>query len=506
MNYAEIYQCQNIPIGWPGNRWDSKICHALETYSRLRPELRSCFLYFSILPEGSAMNKTDLCYLWVGDEIIPPVGNRLHYSTEECLGNLIDCELVQPICSNVRKRKPHSFTLHPSVHRLAVAMATESEFLTPDRELTSTSCSHACLKKINPTKLLAVSPVSPEGPASLFNLNATSFPPQYRIPYVYNLTALQLGGWSSNGDINNDMVRIEDPDFLDRCLMFLKNLRYLGLQGTSGIVSIPGSIRDLCRLRILNLSSCRDLEVLADGVANLSEMMVLDVSNCRKLKKMPAELLTKPKSLRVLKGLLITPEPVLKSLVPTGLFKFDHRVCPLLTKLAINIRPSQYWMANASKSLPEIKRITSLRSLTVSWDEGIVDGGGGKRYRPADAGLLWLPPNLEKLDLRCYPMEEAPAELASRRLKRLKKLYVQGGGSMTTMRALGRKGGVEGVEILRLADMTNLCMNWSELRRVFPDLHRAEIDGCPRIASFAGDASGVWTIEMDQTSIQGGGI
>lgn len=98
---------------------------------------------------------------------------------------------------------------------------------------------------------------------------------------------MQLGGWSSNGDIN-DAVRIEDPDFLDRCLMYRKNLRYLGLQGTSGIVSIPDSIMDLRHLRILNLSSCRDLEVLADGVANLSEMMVLDVSNCRKLKKMPA--------------------------------------------------------------------------------------------------------------------------------------------------------------------------------------------------------------------------
>lgn len=158
---------------------------------------------------------------------------------------------------------------------------------------------------------------------------------------------MQLGGWSSNGDINNDAVRIEDADFLDRCLMYLKNLRYLGLQGTSGIVSIPDSITDLRHLRILNLSSCRDLEVLADGVANLSEMKVLDVSNCRKLKKMPAELLTKPKSLRVLKGLPITPEPVLKSLVPTGLFKFDHQVCPMLTNLAINIRPSQCWMANA---------------------------------------------------------------------------------------------------------------------------------------------------------------
>lgn len=167
MNYAEIYQCRNIPIGWPGNRWDSKICHALETYYCLSREFRSCFLYFSILPEGSAMNKTDLCYLWVGDGIIPPVGNRLHHSTEECLGSLIDCELVQPICSNVRKRKTHSFTLHPSVHRLAVAMATESKFLTLDRELTGTSCYHACLKKINPTKLLAVSPVGPEGPASL---------------------------------------------------------------------------------------------------------------------------------------------------------------------------------------------------------------------------------------------------------------------------------------------------------------------------------------------------
>lgn len=46
-------------------------------------------------------------------------------------------------------------------------MATESKFLTLDRELTGTSCYHACLKKINPTKLLAVSPVGPEGPASL---------------------------------------------------------------------------------------------------------------------------------------------------------------------------------------------------------------------------------------------------------------------------------------------------------------------------------------------------
>lgn len=64
-------------------------------------------------------------------------------------------------------------------------------------------------------------------------------------------------------------------------------------------------------------------------------------------------------------------------------------------------------------------------------------------------------------------MEEAPAELASRRLK---KLYVQGGDPRTTIRALGRKRRVKGLEIMRLAVMTNLCMDWSELRRVFPDL------------------------------------
>ena len=95
---------------------------------------------------------------------------------------------------------------------------------------------------------------------------------------------------------------------------------------------------------------------------------------------------------------------------------------------------------------------------------------------------------LEKLDLQCYPQMKAPSWLIPGKLDKLKKLYIRGG----ELQNLIQENNKWKVEILRLKFLSNIKMDWRELRASFPHLYYLEKFKCPKITLFPCDENGLW--------------
>lgn len=89
-------------------------------------------------------------------------------------------------------------------------------------------------------------------------------------------------------------------------------------------------------------------------------------------------------------------------------------------------------------------------------------------------------------------MKNLPCWLLPASLKDLNKLYIRGGKLCDLGQLQERHGENWNVEILRLKYLSELDIDWSKLRILFPKLiylHQVE---CPKLTNFKGDKSGVW--------------
>lgn len=90
-----------------------------------------------------------------------------------------------------------------------------------------------------------------------------------------------------------------------------------------------------------------------------------------------------------------------------------------------------------------------------------------------------LPSTLQKLDLQCFRGKSPPSWLRSADLNQLNKLYIRGG-------QLCDLGEFEQwtVKILYLKYLSELEMNWEELRTLFPKLVYLVHEECPKLTNF----------------------
>ncbi|PKI38377.1 hypothetical protein CRG98_041233 [Punica granatum] len=98
---------------------------------------------------------------------------------------------------------------------------------------------------------------------------------------------------------------------------------------------------------------------------------------------------------------------------------------------------------------------------------------------------------LEKLELQCYPLANAPGWMVKGELKPSKKLYIRGGNLRTFQDGLG-KGVTWDVKILCLKYLADLEMDWRDLQKSFPELVYLEKSCCPKLTFFPCNSSGVW--------------
>ncbi|XP_016544536.2 disease resistance RPP13-like protein 4 [Capsicum annuum] len=321
-----------------------------------------------------------------------------------------------------------------------------------------------------------------------------------------HVNILYLGRWESTSEKH---IEVEEPKDLEG-LANLKYVKFLSLQGISGITGIPKSISKLWNLSVLDLRACHSLEVIPQGIGSLHNLTHLDLLECYLLSGMPKGL-TELTNLVVLKGFEVQASTE-KSLSCT---LKDLSAMTKLRKLSIHAEIEDFPRCSDLDVLAKFKQ---LRILTIEW--------GGNLFRNPDSGTVSTVPKpgmrgitrtmtstftrrkvdedvsqpsgillkLEKLDLKCYPRRSASTWLKPENLKELNRLYIRGG----ELRDLGQfefekvPTPWNNVKTLRLKYLTEMEMDWTEFRELFPEVKYLEKVKCPKLTMFPCNAHGVW--------------
>lgn len=480
--------------------------------------LKHCLLCFLRFPENATIKKQLMIYWWIGEGILPPIqmetntalhenGKTAEDSGHKFLDELISKGFIEPVYSK-RSFAPDSCIMRPLVRSVLNFVAQRIGFnpiytLGPDSQTLGPGESR-CL--LNTGESIIV------GWPELFSK-------------MKQLEILYLGRWQS---LASHHIELYDTKILDE-LKYMNQLRFLSLRGMSMITRLPWFISKLTSMNILDLKACHNLEVIPDEIGMLRNLTHLDMSECYFLEHMPKGLGLLRK-LQVFKGFFV------------GDFRYEERKrsctlhdladIPKLRKLNIYTNMRNF---PTEDHLGALEKFRALEKLTISWGGCSVQGETSTSKEANDAvdllekemkisrikghcnddeaeptaevtpplrrlltrsvtlqkkGSPTLPCTLRKLDLQCFRGAVTPTWLRPAHLMSLKKLYIRGG----KFRDLGQfqEEYQWNVEILRLKHLSELDMDWIELKRLFPNLLYLENVQCPKLSFFLGDKYGVW--------------
>ncbi|XP_062014949.1 disease resistance RPP13-like protein 4 [Rosa rugosa] len=448
------------------------------SYERLESiELKMCCLSLSIFPESSVIKKRPLIYFWIGQGFVTSTQDETAEEVgEEVFRKLMTCNLIQPHL-NASSTFVNNCTIHPWIHRMLMFLAHEAELF----DFSSRLPLKETMKNSMGVCLTFDKPVPELPPADFDNVIPTVFnasaqylilKPEWLIR-LKTLTVLQLGRWQNS---TSHHIEVDDEAFLDG-LGALKHLKYFSLRGMSTIARLPSALLKLINLEILDLRACHNLEKLPSDISSLRKLTHLDVSECYLLDIMPKGI-DKLSCLEVLEGYVIG-----------GPKRTPCRVGDL-SKLK-KLKRLSIHMGNEAEvkdgELEELEKIESLRRLKVSW--GVVAPKLRKKVSQQSLKLSF-PPDLEKLELQGIPLGQVPEWLKPSKLKKLKKLYIRGGG----LDSLNHKETEDWkVEVLRLKYLKKLEIGFQQLQQEFPHLQYLEKIDCHLSQGDTYDKDIVWS-------------
>ncbi|KAM3205641.1 disease resistance RPP13-like protein 4 [Capsicum annuum] len=504
-----------------------------ETFHLLDLQHKQCLLCFALFPQDATIKKRLLMYWWIGEGFIRSDENA-ESDAEKVLKELTSKNIIQPVYDKCPfKKKAHSYKLQPLAHTAVTMLAEREKFIdfdeqgNPVREHSSSlrSClvprkdnkleneaesSHG--KNYNSNSRTTSTSSSRSGKSKpmahvVFNLNDAFLQLKREwFTEMKHVNILYLGRWESTSEKH---IEVEEPKDLEG-LANLKYVKFLSLQGISGITGIPESISKLWNLSVLDLRACHSLEVIPQGIGSLHNLTHLDLLECYLLSGMPKGL-RELTNLVVLKGFEVQASKE-KSLSCT---LEDLLAMTKLRKLSIHAEIKDFPRCSDLDVLAKFKQ---LRILTIEW--------GGNLFRNPDSGTVstvpkpgmrgitrtmtrtftqrkvdedvsppsGIPLKLEKLDLKCYPRRSASTWLKPENLKELNRLYIRGG----ELRDLGQFDFEKvptpwnNVKTLRLKYLTEMEMDWTEFRELFPEVKYLEKVKCPKLTMFPCNAHGVW--------------
>ncbi|GLT95081.1 hypothetical protein SLE2022_127860 [Rubroshorea leprosula] len=519
----------------------SAYCEELfQKYKTLKNDrLKLCLLSFAVFPENAEVKKRLLRYWWVGEDIIPPEKKEEEF-TNETLEHFVKMEFIEPV-NKKHGLSPRSYRLQPIVRSALITLARKEQFFNYDDDgnpkMDFSDCYKACLVKaeeessrpISISKHFSKNEEELGKLETLFNVNEQF--PDFKEEWfskMKKIRVLYLGRWESSTDRH---IEVESTVCF-KGLSKMKNLRFLSLQGISGIKTLPNSLCQAAKLRILDLRACHNLEELPDNIGSLKKLTLLDISECYLLDQMPKEL-SSLSELKIFKGFVISDHEKTCSLEELAALK-------KLEKLSINIIDKGYFPKKLGIAIPNFEKLKKLKiawggatltarareeeSKELSSTEKATDnekrqksGEMAKKQKKRDnrkkesdaaqstvtnLGTMNIkrttmpskqkPRNVAKivkLELQCYPDTTPPSWLApeSEFLDCLEKLYIKG-GRLHNLPNTGNKW--TKVQTLCLKYLSDLKTDWKELRENFPKLVHLERVRCPKVMFCPCDGNG----------------
>ncbi|GLT57799.1 hypothetical protein SLA2020_307470 [Shorea laevis] len=351
----------------------SAYCEELfQKYETLKDDrLKLCLLSFAIFPENAKVKKRLLRYWWVGENMILPEEEEKKF-TNETLEKLVKMEFIEPV-NKKYGLSPRSYRMYPIIRSALITKARKEQFFDYDHHgnptMNFSKCYKACLVKAEEESSTSISKHFSKYEEELGKLetlfNVSEQFPDFKGEWfskMKSIRVLYLGRWESS---TGRHIEVESPICFEG-LSKMKNLRFLSLQGISGIKSLPNSLCQAAKLRILDLRACHNLEELPDSIGSLKKLTHLDISECYLLDQMPKEL-SSLLELKIFKGFVISDHKKTCSLE-------ELKALEKLEKLSINIIHKNYKAEDLGTTIPKFKR---LKKLKVAW--------GGATCTPAGA-------------------------------------------------------------------------------------------------------------------------
>ncbi|XP_074276888.1 disease resistance RPP13-like protein 4 [Silene latifolia] len=282
---------------------------------------------------------------------------------------------------------------------------------------------------------------------------------------------LQLGSW------NNDPTKyivVEDVEALAKAFNKISSIRFLSLQGVSGLVEPPSLATMAESLKVLNLKGCHNLESLPPQFNKMLkwELGYLDISECYLLDHLP-DALSGCIKLRVLKGFVLPKEQTPDQPFISTPSQFQH-----LWKLTLRTKRLNF---PTKFDLATLCELGSLTHLKITW-VGACSGDDNQDGQFEDDSKF--PPKLTKFEMEAASdstsqkilnliarPKEATANVPDSDTKppvSLNKLYIKGGN-------LSKLDQNVDCKILRLQYLPNMQHSCYDMMRTFPTLHRLEM-------------------------------
>ncbi|XBH69591.1 hypothetical protein VPH35_097423 [Triticum aestivum] len=302
-------------------------------YYNMPHELRLCFVYCSIFPKGSVIDKKKLIQQWIALDMIESRHGTLPHdvTAEKYIDELKAIYFLQVIerhqtAGEIFNASEEMLCMHDLAHDLARSVAGEDILVILDAE--NERHNRFCDYRYAQLKQLRYLDAS--------TLSITTLPPQFSS--FNKLQALDL----------SETELMELPSFLSN----LKGLNYLNLQGCQKLQELK-SLDLLHDLHYLNLSCCPEVRSFPESIENLTKLRFLNLSWCSKLPTLPNRLLQSFASLC--------------SLVDLNLSGFEFQMLP---EFFGNICSLQYLNLSECSKLEELPQsfgqLAYLKALNLS--------------------------------------------------------------------------------------------------------------------------------------------
>ncbi|XP_037470482.1 putative disease resistance RPP13-like protein 1, partial [Triticum dicoccoides] len=240
------------------------------SYDDLSPELKQCFLYYSLLPKGSGFKKNRIISMWICEGFVQHDGRSesdqvdLEQIGDDYHRELVARNLLEPDDSN---NNIWEYTLHDVVRSFAQFMAKEEVLVVHKDQV---DIRNLLSENKNLCRLSIKSTHS--------ELEWTILEKQERLRTLLLVDCkIKPGGSLANfASLRVLHISSEESDWLVDTLCNLKHLRYLSFSNTN-ISRLPDDIHTMRFLQHIQLWRCTKLDKLPDSITKLAFLRCLDL-------------------------------------------------------------------------------------------------------------------------------------------------------------------------------------------------------------------------------------
>lgn len=291
--------------------------------------LKLCFIYLSIFPKGSIIDKEKLIWQWIALDMIGSKHEALpsYVHGEMYIQHLQSIYFLQvqktPLVNGTENRTaPTILYMHNFAHDFAMHVASNDTIISDDRDMISYKkrlAFHYALLTNYRGQSTFFSPLLTRARALHFRNTESIKLHTEAFKLLKHLRVLNLSG-SCIGEIPASVGHLKHLRYLDisdlkiqtlpssmsmltklealdlsntslrelpSFIGTLQNLKYLNLQGCHILQNLPPILGHLRTLEHLRLSCCYDVNELADSLCNLQGLRFLDLSSCTELPQLP---------------------------------------------------------------------------------------------------------------------------------------------------------------------------------------------------------------------------